>query len=89
MVSTISDNSDGPQGLLDQELLLANTNDKTVCRIGRHRSFGKNNTVLQEPYWAEPHAVPSPSGTRVAFGSGWGNGSTVDTYVLELPSYAP
>jgi hypothetical protein len=87
VVSTISDNTDGPQGLLDQELLLANTNDKSVCRIGRHRSFGKNNTKMQEPYWAEPHAVPSPSGTRVLFASDWGNGTTVDSYVVELPSF--
>jgi hypothetical protein len=87
VVSTISDNTTGPQVLLDQELLIADTNSKTVCRVGRHRSFGKNNTNMQEPYWAEPHAVPSPSGTRILFASDWGNGATVDSYVLELPSY--
>jgi hypothetical protein len=87
VVSTVSDNTTGPQGLLDQELLFADTNTGTVCRLGRHRSFGKNNAQMQEPYWAEPHAVPSPSGTRVAFGSDWGGGATVDTYVVELPSY--
>jgi hypothetical protein len=59
----------------------------TVCRVGRHRSWGKENTKLQESYWAEAHAVPSPSGTRIAFASDWGNGTTVDTYVIELPSY--
>jgi hypothetical protein len=31
--------------------------------------------------------VISPSGTRLLFGSDWGNGPTVDTYVVELPSY--
>ncbi len=87
VVSTISDNTTGPQNLLDQELLLADTNTGTVCRIGRHRSFGKNNGVLSEPYWAEPHAVPSPSGTRVLFASDWGGGASVDSYVVELPSY--
>lgn len=89
VVSTVSDNTTGPQGLLDQELLMADTNTGTVCRIGRHRSFGKNNTALADPYWAEPHAVPSPSGTRVAFASDWGGGATVDTYIVELPSYTP
>jgi hypothetical protein len=74
-------------GLLDLEMLIANTVDNTVCRVGRHRSWGKDNTRLGEPYWAEPHMVPSPRGTRAAFASDWGNGSTVDTYVLELPSY--
>ena len=76
-------------GLLDEEILIADTVSNKVCRVGRHRSWGKDNTMLGEPYWAEPHAVPSPSGTRIAFASDWSNGATVDTYVLELPSYTP
>jgi hypothetical protein len=76
-------------GLMDQEILVANTMSGTVCRVGRHRSWGKDNTKLSEPYWAEAHAIPSPSGTRIAFASDWGNGSTVDTYVVELPTYLP
>jgi len=77
------------QGLLDLENLVADTNTGTVCRIGRHRSWGKSNTHLGTSYWAEAHTVPSPSGTRAAFASDWGNGTSVDTYVVELPSYAP
>jgi hypothetical protein len=77
------------QGLLDLENLVANTNTGAVCRVGRHRSWGKANTQLQDPYWAEAHTVPSPTGTRAAFASDWGNGTTVDTYILELPSYSP
>jgi hypothetical protein len=77
------------QGLLDLENLIGDTNTGTVCRIGRHRSWGKDNTHLDASYWAEAHTVPSPSGTRAAFASDWGNGTTVDTYVVELPSYAP
>ena len=42
-----------------------------------------------DAYWAEPHTVPSPSGTRALFASDWGGGASVDTYVIELPSYAP
>jgi hypothetical protein len=87
VVSTIGDTTG--KGLLDLELLLADTNTGKVCRVGRHRSWGKDNTTIAEPYWAEPHAVPSPSGTRILFGSDWGNGGTVDTYVVELPSYKP
>jgi hypothetical protein len=71
------------------ELILANTATGTVCRAGRHRSFGKDNTKLGDSYWAEAHNVPSPSGTRILFGSDWMNGPTVDTYVVELPSYVP
>jgi hypothetical protein len=75
------------KGLLDLEITIANTADGTVCRAGRHRSWGKANTHLADPYWAEAHAVPSPSGTRVLFASDWGNGATVDSYVMELPMY--
>ena len=84
-VSTLGNTSGA--GLLDLEMLVADTNTGTVCRIGRHRSWGKSNTHLDEPYWAEAHMVPSPSGTRAVFASDWGNGTTVDTYVVELPTY--
>jgi hypothetical protein len=77
------------KGLLDLEIAIANTVDGTVCRVGRHRSWGKGNTHLQQPYWAEAHSVPSPTGTRAVFASDWGNGATVDAYVLELPGYHP
>ncbi len=78
-------------GLLDLENLVADTNTGVVCRIGRHRSWGKTNTTLTtlDSYWAEPHTVPSPSGTRALFASDWGNGNNVDSYVVELPSYTP
>jgi hypothetical protein len=85
VVSTQSLNVSGPQGLLDQELLVADTNTAKVCRVGRHRSWGKQNPTLG--YWAEAHSVPSPSGTRILFGSDWGGGTTVDSYVVELPTY--
>jgi hypothetical protein len=75
------------KGLLDLEVTVANTVDGTVCRAGRHRSWGKSNTQLADAYWAEAHAVPSPTGTRILFASDWGNGATVDSYVIELPSY--
>jgi hypothetical protein len=85
VVSTLGDLTG--KGLLDSEITVANTADGTVCRVGRHRSWGKKNTHLQQPYWAESHAVPSPSGTRILFASDWGDNPTVDTYVVELPSY--
>jgi hypothetical protein len=87
VVSTFGDTSG--KGLLDLEITVADTTTGKVCRVGRHRSWGKSNTTLAEPYWAEAHAVPSPSGTRILFASDWGNGPTVDAYVLELPSYTP
>jgi hypothetical protein len=75
------------KGLLDLENVVADTNSGAFCRIGRHRAFGKSNTVLG--YFAEAHTVPSPSGTRAAFASDWLGGPTVDTYIVELPSYQP
>ena len=71
--------------VLEQELLLANVDTGKVCRVGHHHSFAKEGAW---GYWAEPHVVISPTGTRLLFGSDWGNGAAVDTYVVELPSYA-
>ncbi len=71
--------------VLEQELLLANVDTGKVCRVGHHHSFAKEGVW---GYWAEPHVVISPTGTRLLFGSDWGNGAAVDTYVVELPSYA-
>jgi hypothetical protein len=73
------------QGVLDQELLLANVDTGTVCRVGHHRSFAREG---RWDYWAEPHVVISPTATRLLFGSDWGNGPAVDTYVVELPAYS-
>jgi hypothetical protein len=66
-------------GVLDDELVVADANTGRVCRAAHHRSRANS-------YWAEPHVVPSPTGTRAIFGSDWGGGSSVDTYVLELPA---
>jgi hypothetical protein len=82
-VSIVGNDFDG-QALLDNELLLADTNTGEVCRIAHHRSHGNDGP---QGYWAEPHVSISPLGTRVVFGSDWGGGETVDTYVVELPSY--
>jgi len=77
--------------VLDNELLLVDSDIATnpsgaACRVGHNRSNATSN------YWAEPHAALSPSGTRIVFGSSWGNSSStapVNTYVVELPGYRP
>jgi hypothetical protein len=73
------------QTLLNNELLLANVDTGTVCRVAHHRSFAGEG---RWGYWGEPHVVISPTATRLLFGSDWGNGASVDTYVVELPSYS-
>jgi len=71
-----------------QELVIAYVQDSDnvkVYRIGHHRSDEN-----EFDYWGEPHAVISPSGTRVLFGSDWSgseDGQSVDAYVVELPAY--
>ena len=77
------------KALLDQELVIAKAENGNVkvCRIGHHRSDED-----EFDYWGEPHAVISPTGTRVLFGSDWSgaeDGQSVDCYVVELPSYDP
>ena len=57
-ISVVGDTSG--QGVLDQELVLANTNvTGVVCRVGHHRSYGKEGP---NDYWAEPHVTGSPTG---------------------------
>lgn len=84
--SMIGYDQDG-QSLLDQELVIARADQGNVevCRIGHHRSDED-----EFDYWGEPHATISPTGTRVLFGSDWSgveDGQSVDSYVVELPSY--
>jgi hypothetical protein len=72
-------------GVLDQEIALANAVTGKVCRVAHHRSYAGEG---RWGYWSEPHVVISPRATRLLFGSDWGNGASVDTYVVELPSYS-
>jgi len=72
------------------EIYLANTDPKAAvtCRLAHHRSFGKlAKRGDYPPYFGEPHATISPSGTRIIFGSDWYDSGSVDSYVLELPGY--
>lgn len=72
------------------EVYVAQTtvNDTAVCRLAHHRSFGKSaSNGGYEPYFGEPHATISPSGTRILFGSDWYDSGSVDTFVVELPDW--
>ncbi len=74
---------------LEQEIILANVDTGNFCRLAHHRSFGYDADSSNQNYWAQPNVVISPSGTRILFPSDWYDGATVDTYVIELPSYTP
>ena len=82
-VSIVGNTADG-KAVLDNELVLTNVTTGAVCRVAHHRSKAGEGPW---DYWAEPHVVISPSGTRLLFGSDWGGGASVDSYVVELPSY--
>jgi len=68
--------------LLDQELVLANTETGEVCRIAHVRSDSGENGPWG--YWGEPHPQISKDGYRVLFSSDWLGSSTVDLYVADL-----
>jgi hypothetical protein len=72
------------QSVLENEIVLANPDSGAVCRVGHHRSAAGEGP---NGYFAEPHPVPSPSGTRIAFSSDWFGTDGADVYVIELPSY--
>jgi len=69
-------------------LVDTNPNSERVCRVAQHRSYAKDaQNGDYAPYFGEPHATISPSGTRIAFGSDWYDSGSVDTYIVELPAY--
>lgn len=79
-----------PAPVLLSEIYLADTDAKNpeTCRLAHHRSHAKDSANGgYAGYLGEPHATMSPSGTRIAFGSDWHDSGSVDTYVIELPSY--
>jgi len=61
-----------------------------VERLVNHRSDElwvsnqPNTTCPMSAYWAQPHATVSRDGTKVIFGSTWGQNCSAETYVLEL-----
>jgi hypothetical protein len=89
------------QGVLDSEIVIADIGQgangtNVICRPAHHRSEAGNapgcSATPQHDcwgYWGEPHVTQSPSGTRLLYASDWLAGASVDSYVVELPSYHP
>ncbi|MBL8301039.1 MAG: hypothetical protein JNN30_22070 [Rhodanobacteraceae bacterium] len=86
VVSSVGQRQNGLLGqrVLENELYLANVDTGVVCRIGHHRSAAGQGS---NGYFAEPHPVLSPSGTRIAFSSDWFDTGGAETYVVELSAY--
>lgn len=69
-------------------LVDTNPNSERLCRVAQHRSYSKSaENGDYHPYFGEPHATISPSGTRILFSSDWYDSGSVDAYVVELPAY--
>jgi hypothetical protein len=69
---------------LTMELVLANVDTREVCRIGRHRSYGKEGP---SGYHAEPHPawhVLADGTLEGVFASDWGGGDRVDSYLIRV-----
>ncbi|ASJ70753.1 hypothetical protein [Granulosicoccus antarcticus] len=77
--------------LLFSELSLtyANPDNPNTCRLAHTRTMGKSasrGSSYRGAYFGEPHAVMSPSGSRILFNSDWHDSGSVDTYAVNLGS---
>ena len=80
--------------LLFSELSLthADPDNPTTCRLAHTRTMGKSASrggSYIDAYFGEPHAIMSPSGSRILFNSDWYNSGSVDTYAVDLESGLP
>ncbi|MFK7995472.1 MAG: hypothetical protein AB8B87_15160 [Granulosicoccus sp.] len=78
-----------PAPALFSELSLthADPDNPTTCRLAHLRTMGKSarrGASYGGGYFGEPHAVMSPSGSRVLFNSDWYDSGSVDTYAVNL-----
>ena len=78
-----------PAPLMFSELTLtrADLDDPETCRIAHLRTTGnsaRRGGGYGGAYFGEPHAVMSPSGSRVLFNSDWYDSGSVDTYAVDL-----
>ena len=70
-------------------LTYADPDNPTTCRVAHTRTMGKSASRGESyngAYFGEPHAVMSPSGSRVLFNSDWYDSGSVDTYAVNLDS---
>jgi hypothetical protein len=66
-----------------------------IERLANHRSDElwvanqPSSTCPMSAYWAQPHATLSRDGTKVIFGSTWGQNCVAESYVLDLVPAVP
>jgi hypothetical protein len=74
----------GTAGVLDNEIVLANINTGTVCRVAHSRTCSGQCAGGNWKYWGETHPQISNDGYRILFNSDWENSNSVDMYVVDL-----
>lgn len=80
-------NEPAPLLFSELSLTLADPDNPETCRLAHTRTYGKSATRTsgyRNGYFGEPHAVMSPSGTRIIFNSDWYDSGSVDAYVVDL-----
>lgn len=76
-----------PLSFSELSLTYADPDNPTTCRIAHTRTTGKYATrgeSYRGAYFGEPHAVMSPSGSRVLFNSDWYDSGSVDTFAVDV-----
>lgn len=83
----LSNGRSAPLLFSELSLTYADPDNPTTCRLAHTRTTGKSASRgggYRGAYFGEPHAVMSPSGSRVLFNSDWYDSGSVDTYAVDL-----
>jgi hypothetical protein len=87
-VGNLGPTGSGRDGVLSNEIMLANVNTNQVCRVAHSRSCGGECAGSLWAYWGETHPQISNDGYRVLFNSDWENSNTVSLFVVDLRPFA-
>lgn len=83
----LSNGSKAPLLFSELSLTHADPVNPRTCRLAHTRTMGKSASLgssYRGAYFGEPHAVMSPSGSRILFNSDWHDSGSVDTYAVDL-----
>jgi len=78
-----------PPFFSELSLTHADPDKPSTCRLAHTRTQGKSASKgvgYRGAYFGEPHAVMSPSGSRILFNSDWHDSGSVDVYAVDLQS---
>jgi hypothetical protein len=82
-VGNVGPNGTGNDGVLSNELIMANVNTDVTCRVAHTRTRSGTGGGLWA-YWGETHPQISHDGYRILFNSDWENSNTVSLFVADL-----